>query len=174
MRPLADLAGWPLQRLRRLTGRLARENSKRNPSRTAVTAAALMIALALVTFITVFASGLKSSVAQVIEENFAGGLVIENSDGFSPIPAGAAFAAAKVPGVKSVATIRGPPKRRCVGAGRHGEGERADARTSKKGSKSNGCRAGRRNCATCVTTKRSSPTTSPTNTTSRSATPSPC
>ncbi|HEX4732285.1 MAG TPA: FtsX-like permease family protein, partial [Solirubrobacterales bacterium] len=70
------------------------------------TAAALMIALALVTFITVFAAGLKSSVAQVIDENFAGGLVIENSDGFSPIPAGAAFAAAKVPGVKSVATLR--------------------------------------------------------------------
>jgi putative ABC transport system permease protein len=106
VRPLADLAGWPLQLLRRLTGRLARENSKRNPSRTAVTAAALMISLALVTFITVFAAGLKSSVAQVIEENFAGGLVIENSDGFSPIPAGAAFAASKVPGVKSVATLR--------------------------------------------------------------------
>jgi putative ABC transport system permease protein len=107
VRPLADLAGWPLQRVRRLTGRLARENSKRNPGRTAVTAAALMIALALVTFITVFASGLKSSVAKVIDENFAGGLVIENSDGFSAIPAGTARAAAKVPGVKAVATIRG-------------------------------------------------------------------
>jgi putative ABC transport system permease protein len=107
VRPLADVAGRPLQWVRGLTGRLARENSKRNPGRTAVTAAALMISLALVTFVTVFASGLKSSVAQVIEENFAGGLVIENTDGFSPIPAGAAFAAAKVPGVKSVATIRG-------------------------------------------------------------------
>jgi putative ABC transport system permease protein len=106
VRPLADLAGWPLERVRRLTGRLARENSKRNPGRTAVTAAALMIALALVTFITVFAAGLKSSVAQVIDENFAGGLVIENSDGFSPIPAGAAVAAAKVPGVKTVASVR--------------------------------------------------------------------
>jgi putative ABC transport system permease protein len=116
VRPLADVAGWPLQRLRHLTGRLARENSKRNPSRTAVTAAALMISLALVTFVTVFASGLKSSVAQVIEENFAGGLVIENSDGFSPIPAGAAVAAAKVPGVKSVATIRGA-QAKLVGAG---------------------------------------------------------
>ncbi|HEX3737547.1 MAG TPA: FtsX-like permease family protein [Solirubrobacterales bacterium] len=106
VRPLADIAGWPLEWARRLIGRLARENSKRNPGRTAVTAAALMIALALVTFITVFASGLKSSVAQVIDENFAGGLVIENSDGFSPIPAGAALAAAKVPGVKGVATVR--------------------------------------------------------------------
>jgi putative ABC transport system permease protein len=106
VRPLADLVGRPLELIRRLTGRLARENTKRNPGRTAVTAAALMISLALVTFITVFAAGLKSSVAQVIEENFSGGLVIENSDGFSPIPAAAAPAAAKVPGVKSVATLR--------------------------------------------------------------------
>jgi putative ABC transport system permease protein len=104
--PLATISGWPLEKLRRLTGRLARENAQRNPSRTAVTAAALMIGLALVTFVTVFAAGLKSSVAQVIDENFEGGLVIQNTDGFSPIPAGAAVAAGKVPGVKLVATIR--------------------------------------------------------------------
>jgi putative ABC transport system permease protein len=104
--PLATIAGWPLERLRRLTGRLARENSQRNPSRTAVTAAALMIGLALVTFVTVFSAGLKSSVAQVIDENFEGGLVIQNTDGFSPIPAGAAVSARKVPGVDLVATIR--------------------------------------------------------------------
>lgn len=104
--PLATLAGWPLERLRRLIGRLARENSQRNPGRTAITAAALMVGLALVTFVTVFAAGLKSSVAQVIDENFAGGLVIENTDGFSPIPAGAAAAARRVPGVELVSTVR--------------------------------------------------------------------
>jgi len=104
--PLATVAGWPLERLRHLIGRLARENAQRNPSRTAVTAAALMIGLALVTFVTVFSAGLKSSVAQVIDENFEGGLVIQNSDGFSPIPAGAARAARVVPGVESVATVR--------------------------------------------------------------------
>jgi putative ABC transport system permease protein len=104
--PLAALAGWPLERLRRLLGRLARENAQRNPSRTAVTAAALMIGLALVAFVTVFSAGLKSSVAQVVDENFAGGLVIQNRDGFSPIPNGAAKSARKVPGVERVATIR--------------------------------------------------------------------
>jgi putative ABC transport system permease protein len=104
--PLATVAGWPLERLRRLIGRLARENAQRNPSRTAVTAAALMIGLALVTFVTVFAAGLKSSVAQIVDENFAGGLVIQNSDGFSPIPAGAALVAERVPGVELVASIR--------------------------------------------------------------------
>jgi putative ABC transport system permease protein len=105
--PLATAAGWPLERLRHLTGRLARENAQRNPSRTAITAAALMIGLALVAFVTVFAAGLKSTVAQVVDENFAGGLVIQNSDGFSPIPDAAAKAARKVPGVELVATIRG-------------------------------------------------------------------
>lgn len=104
--PLATVAGWPLERLRHLTGRLARENAQRNPSRTAVTAAALMIGLALVAFVTVFAAGLKSTVATVVDENFAGGLIIQNSDGFSPIPNGTARAARKVPGVESVATIR--------------------------------------------------------------------
>ncbi len=105
--PLATLAGWPLERLRRLTGRLARENAQRNPSRTAITAAALMIGAALVSFVLVFATGLKSTVAKVVDENFAGGLVIQNSDGFSPIPDGAAIAARKVPGVALVSTIRG-------------------------------------------------------------------
>ena len=105
--PLAVVAGWPLERLRHLTGRLARENAQRNPSRTAVTAAALMIGVALVAFVTVFAAGLKSTVAQVVDENFAGGLIIQNTDGFSPIPNGTAKAAEGVPGVALVATIRG-------------------------------------------------------------------
>jgi putative ABC transport system permease protein len=114
--PLANISGWPLERLRRLTGRLARENAQRNPSRTAVTAAALMIGLALVAFVTVFAAGLKSSVAQIVDENFAGGIVIQNTDGFSPIPAGAAVAARDVPGVESVATIRSA-KAKLLGSG---------------------------------------------------------
>jgi putative ABC transport system permease protein len=115
--PLARVAGWPLERVRRLIGRLARENAERNPGRTAVTAAALMIGLALVTFVTVFAAGLKGTVAQVVDENFAGGLVIQNSDGFSPIPAGAARLAAKAPGVESVQTIRAAQAKLVGGGG---------------------------------------------------------
>jgi putative ABC transport system permease protein len=106
VRPLASLAGLPLERLRRLTGRLARENTQRNPSRTAVTAAALMIGLAVVTFVTVFAAGIKSSVATAVDDSFQGELVIRNSDGFSPISAGAAAAARQVPGVEAVSTLR--------------------------------------------------------------------
>ena len=50
--------GRPLQRMRGITGRLARENAVRKPGRTAATAAALMIGLALVSFVTIIAPGL--------------------------------------------------------------------------------------------------------------------
>jgi putative ABC transport system permease protein len=124
--PLAAVAGWPLERLRHLTGRLARENAERNPSRTAVTAAALMIGVTLVAFVTVFAAGIKSTVAQVVDENFAGGLVIQNTDGFSPIPNGAAKAAEQVPGVELVATVRGA-EAKLLESGRPGPKLKVDA-----------------------------------------------
>ncbi len=170
--PLAAVAGWPLERIRRLTGRLARENSQRNPSRTAVTAAALMIGLALVTFVTVFAAGLKSSVAQVIDENFEGGLVVQNTDGFSPIPAGAATLARKVPGVSRVATIRAT-EAELLGGGRRRKSP-PRLRTSATRSRSSGRKAVPRRCAICTTTKRSSRTHSLPITISKSATALAC
>jgi putative ABC transport system permease protein len=106
VRPLASLTGRPLEMLRRLTGRLARENTQRNPARTAVTAAALMIGLAVVVFVTVFAAGIKSSIATAVDESFQGELVLQNSDGFSPISPRAAAAARQVPGVELVSTVR--------------------------------------------------------------------
>ena len=89
VRPLASLAGKPMERVRGITGRLARENAMRKPGRTATTAAALMIGLALVTFVTVFAAGLKSSIAKTIDESFKSDVILQNTDGFSPIPRGA-------------------------------------------------------------------------------------
>jgi putative ABC transport system permease protein len=105
VRPLASLTGRPLERLRGLTGRLARENAMRKPGRTATTAAALMIGLALVVFVTIFAEGLKSSVAKTIDESFRGEIVLQNSDGFSPIPREAVERAGEVDGVSTVSSI---------------------------------------------------------------------
>ena len=117
VRPLASLAGLPLERLRKLTGRLARENTQRNPARTAVTAAALMIGLAVVAFVTVFAAGIKGSIASAIDENFQGELVIQNSDGFSPISPGAAAVARKLPDVEAVSTLRAAQAKLLEGGG---------------------------------------------------------
>jgi len=117
VRPLAALAGWPLERLRRLIGRLARENAQRNPSRTAVTAAALMVGLAVVVFVTVFAAGIKSSISTAVDDSLQGEIVIQNSDGFSPIPNGAAAVAERVEGVEVVSTLRAAQARLLNGEG---------------------------------------------------------
>jgi putative ABC transport system permease protein len=105
VRPLASVAGWPLERLRGITGRLARENAVRKPGRTAVTAAALMIGLAVVVFVTVFAAGISSSIGNAIDRNFQGDVVLQNTDGFSPISPGAAREAAQVDGVQTVSSL---------------------------------------------------------------------
>jgi putative ABC transport system permease protein len=118
VRPLASFAGRPLEMLRRLTGRLARENTQRNPARTAVTAAALMIGLAVVAFVTVFAAGIKSSIATAVDESFQGELVLQNSDGFSPISPRAAEVARQVPGVDLVSTVRAAQAKLADGGGK--------------------------------------------------------
>ncbi len=106
VRPMASAIGAPLQRVGGLTGQLARENSQRNPSRTAVTSAALMIGLALVTFVTIFASGLNSSVTNVIDSNLKGQIILQGPGGFNPIPPEAAELAAETEGVQAASGIR--------------------------------------------------------------------
>jgi putative ABC transport system permease protein len=103
--PLAAAVGWPLERLRGVTGRLARENALRNPGRTASTAAALMIGLALVTFVTIFAAGTEGSVNEAIDESITAELVVQNTDGFSGVPASAEAAVARVPGVAAATPL---------------------------------------------------------------------
>ena len=105
--PLASLVGKPIERLRGVTGRLARENTLRNPSRTATTSAALMIGVALVVFAAVFASSATKSVGDALDETFAGDLTISNTDGFSPISPDIARQVAKVDGVETVSPISG-------------------------------------------------------------------
>jgi putative ABC transport system permease protein len=105
VKPLANVAGKPIEKLRGLTGRLARENAMRKPGRTASTAAALMIGLALVVFVAVFTAGLKKSVDNAIDSSFQGELVLSNSDGFSPIPQEAVEKAGQVPGVSTSSSL---------------------------------------------------------------------
>ena len=64
-----------------------------------------MIGLALVVFVTIFAAGLKTSVAKTIDESFRGEIVLQNSDGFSPIPREAVRRAGEVDGVDTVSSI---------------------------------------------------------------------
>ena len=93
---------------RGIVGRLARENAMRQPGRTMVTAAALMIGLALVTFVAVLADGTKATIDQAVNRSFAGDLIIENSSSGNReegIPALVAPAVRRVPGVAAVTPI---------------------------------------------------------------------
>ncbi len=105
VKPLAAVIGKPIEALRGMPGRLARENATRKPGRTAVTAAALMIGVALVTFVTVFASGISSSLADSIQKGIKADLVTQNTDGFSPIPAEVPDRIAAVRGVDQVSAF---------------------------------------------------------------------
>ena len=107
VRPLASAVGLPIEKLTGLTGRLARENAVRKPGRTAATAAALMIGVALVAFVTVFAAGISSSIDDAIDKSFAGDIVLQNQDGFSPIPVRAGEAVRDLDGVQTVSSLSG-------------------------------------------------------------------
>src|SRR6185437_8390060 len=70
VRPLAAILGAPAQSIGGAPGLLARDNATRNPARTASTASALMIGLALVTFVALFGSGLRASFEDAVHKLF--------------------------------------------------------------------------------------------------------
>ena len=84
VRPIAAVVGWPVGR-RGAAGALARENAVRNPSRTAATAAALMIGLALVTFVSVLGAGLIGTARSDVREQISASYVVTASDGYGPV-----------------------------------------------------------------------------------------
>ena len=85
---------------------LAKENSRRNPGRTASTAAALMIGIALVTFVAVLASGMKASNTDAIKDQVKADYVLTSQDGFTPFVTGAAEAVAAAPAADFAASVR--------------------------------------------------------------------
>lgn len=74
--PVARLVGSPLPAVRGITGTLARQNAVRSPRRTAATASALIIGVALVAFITIFANSAQQSVNQAIGSGFKGDYIV--------------------------------------------------------------------------------------------------
>ena len=92
MSTLAPLLAGPVARLlsaplRGITGKLARENTIRQPRRTASTASALMIGVALVAFVSIFAASLKASVGDSIGGAFPADLSLTSTNltiGVSP------------------------------------------------------------------------------------------
>ncbi|HEY2355219.1 MAG TPA: FtsX-like permease family protein [Gaiellaceae bacterium] len=105
-RPLAWALGSPASRFGGAAGALARDNSRRNPQRTASTASALMIGLALITLISVMAAGITKSFRGAVDDLWTSGYAITAQNNFQPIPIAAGNAAAKTPGVQAIANVR--------------------------------------------------------------------
>jgi putative ABC transport system permease protein len=97
---IGSLVAW-----RGITGRLARENSVRQPGRTLVTALALTVGLGLVAFISVLAAGTKTTIDNAVNRSFAGNLIVQNSHNEGGIPAAVAPAVRQVRGVGDVTAI---------------------------------------------------------------------
>src|SRR6202012_3940207 len=82
-RPLSSALGRPLASLLGAPGRLGRENAMRNPRRTAQTAAALMIGMALVSTIAVLGASLSTSAAREVDSAVNADYLVTGSGGFS-------------------------------------------------------------------------------------------
>lgn len=112
----------PLWAIRRLFGRrtefpgvlpdgpavaIGGQNSRRDPHRTASTAAALMIGLALVTLVATLGAGLIKPFEQAVDGIFSADYAITAQNNFSPLPPTVAAAVAKAPEVETLTSVRG-------------------------------------------------------------------
>ncbi|MBK9739970.1 MAG: ABC transporter permease [Actinobacteria bacterium] len=103
--PLVRVLGFAFPRMFGTIGSLALQNAERQPRRTAATASALMIGLALVTALTIFATSAKSSINQVIDRTIGAEFLISNQTQ-RPFPEQVALDVATVPGVASVSPVK--------------------------------------------------------------------
>jgi len=85
-RPFVRVVGAVLPRVWGTTGRLARENALRNPRRTAATASALMVGLALVSAFTVIGASTNASVDRLVGSALSADFVVSTAVGqpFTP------------------------------------------------------------------------------------------
>ncbi len=107
VRPLAAVLGAPAAAIGGAAGQLAKDNARRNPQRTASTAAALMIGLALVTLVALLAAGITTTFRKAVNDLWGGAdYAVTAQNNFAPIPTAAADAVAKLPGVEAVGNVR--------------------------------------------------------------------
>ena len=100
--PLSFALGKPIEAVTGAAGELARENSKRDPGRTAVTAAALTVGLALVAFVAVLGHGLRTTVRTAVEQQVSADYVVRADATLLPPAVGQTLRGAPVLAAASV------------------------------------------------------------------------
>ena len=81
--PMARVLSWPVRRLAPVEGRLASDSARSNPGRTAATATALMIGLALVVGINSLGASFLNSIEREFDRSLARDLTVQPR-GFAP------------------------------------------------------------------------------------------
>ena len=75
-RPVSTVLGWPIRKVYRIPGRLATDNARRAPRRTAATAAALTIGLALVSLAAVVSDSIKATFLSTLDQSVEADLFV--------------------------------------------------------------------------------------------------
>ena len=104
--PVTKVIGWPIEKLFKVPGSLARQNVARAPRRTSSSASALMIGVALVSGTAVFASSLRASLVETLESAISADYIVTDTSfqGLSPV---VSETLAEVPELEAVTPIRG-------------------------------------------------------------------
>jgi len=105
-RPVVRGVAWPFARFGGVVGRLARENALRVPRRTASTASALMIGLALISGLSVIAQSVKASIADIVAKEVVADFVLNAGNG-TLVPDTVSGQVAALPGVETVSAVSG-------------------------------------------------------------------
>jgi putative ABC transport system permease protein len=108
-RPLIAAAA-PVLRVFGVSGKLARQNSVRNPRRTAATASALMIGLTLITGMTVMAGSLQKSIDKMASASIKADYVVSMATG-NYLDPDVAEKLAKADGVSAISPLRNAESR---------------------------------------------------------------
>ena len=104
--PVTRVIGWPIEKLFKVPGALARQNVARAPRRTSSSASALMIGVALVSSTAVFASSLRSSLVDTLESAISADYIVTDASfqGLSPV---VSETLAEIPELDAATPIRG-------------------------------------------------------------------
>ncbi|GLX01278.1 FtsX-like permease family protein [Microtetraspora sp. NBRC 16547] len=106
VKPMSALAGWLPARLFGVPGRLAVDNSRRNPKRAATTTVALTVGVTLMTLISVITTTTRVTVGQQLDQQFPVDYMIATQEHDSTVPRTVAEELRSKPELAAVVAVR--------------------------------------------------------------------
>jgi putative ABC transport system permease protein len=103
--PVTKVLGWPIEKLFKVPGALARQNVARAPRRTSSSASALMIGVALVSSTAVFASSLRATLVDTLESAITADYIVTD-EGFQGLSPAVSETLAELPELDAVTPVR--------------------------------------------------------------------